>query len=104
MTGEGWGGGLASLGMTSGLELHDLIPQAGILLPVGGPDLLLRHLAEGIDVGFDDNHALGFELPLGRGEVIDRFGQLAALALRLAAGVEHPLLMRIAEPFPHFAA
>src|SRR5882757_9851908 len=74
--------GLASLGLTScgcasfdstlGLELHDLVPQAGILLLVGGPDLLLRHLFEGIDVGLDDHHALGFELLLGRGEIVDR--------------------------------
>src|SRR4030081_1452841 len=71
------------------LELHDLVPQAGILLLVGGPDLLLRHLFEGVDVGLDDHHALGFELLLGGGEVVDRFGKLAALGLRLAAGVEH---------------
>src|SRR5262245_23576487 len=63
------------------LERRDLLPQAGILLLVGGPDLFLRHLAERRHIGLDHGHALGFELLLGRSEVVDRFGELADLVL-----------------------
>src|SRR5215475_15749089 len=83
------------------LERRDLLPQAGILLLVSGPDLFLRHLAECRHVGLDHGHALGFELLLGRREVVDRFGELADLVLGLAAGVEHQLLLRLAEALPH---
>src|SRR5690348_6138455 len=81
------------------LEPLDLLPQCAVLLLVGRPDLLLRDLAEGLDVALDHGHALGLKLLLRGLEIVDRFGELAALVLRLARGVEHQLLVRRRQPF-----
>src|SRR5437879_2317461 len=86
--------------LPSRLEIRDRVPQFRVLFLVGGPDLLLRDLAEGWDVSLDYRHALGFQLAFGRGEIVDRLGQVADLGLRLAAGVEHQLLVLRAEAFP----
>src|SRR5213595_294924 len=62
----------------------DLVPQCAVLALVGRPDLLLRHLAEFLDLGLDHHHAERLELRLCLGEVVDRLGRLADLDLRFA--------------------
>src|SRR5207253_2370160 len=75
----------AASGMTfKGLNLEplDLVPQRAVLALVGRPDLLLRDLAELVNLGLDDHHAERLELRLRLGEVVNRLGRLADLALR----------------------
>src|SRR3981189_1991046 len=63
--------------LTSGLEAFDLVPQGAVLALVGRPDLLLRHLAEFVDLGFHHGHAERLQLRPGLGEIVDRLGRLA---------------------------
>src|ERR1035438_4081217 len=74
-----------------GLETLDLVPQRAELALVGRPDLLLRHFAEFVDLGFDDGHAERLQLRLGLGEIVDRLGRFADLLLRGARKVQHQL-------------
>src|ERR1700687_5023021 len=48
-------------GRRSHLGRDDFFPHLGELRLVGGPDLVLREPAEGLDVGGIDRHPLGFE-------------------------------------------
>src|SRR2546423_6309515 len=95
-------GGFRDDTQCSNLEPLDLVPQRAVLALVGRPDLLLRHLAEFLDLGLDHHHAERLELRLRLGEVVDRLGCLADLDLRLARNVEqHPLLFG-RQPGPDF--
>src|SRR5438094_7863879 len=76
------------------------VPELAVLLLVGGPDLLLGHLAEGGHVGGVHLHALGLEELLGLGQVVDALGQLAHLLLGLAADVHEELLLLGGEALP----
>src|ERR1700727_2968393 len=85
------------------LEAFDLVPQSAVLRLVGWPDLLLCHLAEFLDLGFDHGHAERLEQGLGLLEMIDRLGQLTNLFLRGARKIEHQFLLIRREPVPDLA-
>src|SRR3981189_3083126 len=89
---EGGGGG-APDSSALGLEAGDLVEESTELGLVDRPDLLLGNLAEGLDVALHDRHALGLEQLLGALEIVDRFDQVAHLALSLAAHVQEQLLL-----------
>src|SRR5262245_50901302 len=84
------------------LEALDLVPQRAVLALVGGPDLLLRDLAELLEFGLDHDHSEGLKLRLCLGEVVDRLGCLADLVLRLARNVEQQLSLLVGEAVPDF--
>ena len=71
-----------------------------ILLLVGRPDLLLRQLAEGLDVGLDHRHALGLEQLLGLGEVVDRLGELRGSCSALRGRRRASASLRVGEAVP----
>src|SRR6187397_2700270 len=81
--------------------LDDLVPQIGILLLVGRPDLLLRELAEGIELRRVHDHALRLEQLLRLGEAVDALGRLAHALLRTARGFTDELLLLLGEAVPH---
>src|ERR1043165_4402386 len=56
---------IPAAGTTSlNLEPLDLVPQRAVLALVGRPDLLLRHLAEFLDLRLDHRHAERLDPPL----------------------------------------
>src|SRR4051812_34116667 len=57
------------------LETLDLVPKRAVLALVGRPDLLLRDLAEFVDLGFDHDHAKRLEFRLCLDEIVDRLGE-----------------------------
>src|SRR5437899_5540840 len=86
--GEGWGGGGEGRGeglrpaCPSHLGRDDLVPEFGVFLLVLRPDLLLRYLAEGLDIRGIDRHPLGFEQLLRLFDSVDALGQPANSLLR----------------------
>src|ERR1700693_5337690 len=103
---DGWGGkkragALAPAPwLASDLEAFDLVPQRAVLTLISWPDFRLRHLAEGVDVGFDHGHAERLQLGFGPGEIVDRLGRLANLLLGGARQIHHQLLVLGGEPVP----
>src|SRR5690348_13861823 len=65
----------------SGLGLDDLAPELRELLLVARPDLLLRELAESIDIGGVHRHSLGLEQRLRLLQIVDALGLMADLFL-----------------------
>src|SRR5215469_538955 len=84
----------------SSFRADDLVPELGILLLVGGPDLVLRHLAEGVDIGGVDDHALGLEQLFCFLRIVDAFRRLANLYLRLAREIEQQCLLILRQAVP----
>src|SRR6185437_7317702 len=86
--------------MVSGLEALDFIPQSTVLRLVGRPYLLLRYLAELVDVGLDHGHADWLKQRFGLGVVIDGLGLLADFLLRGARQFENQFLLIGCQPVP----
>src|SRR3954464_10304969 len=74
-------GSLAAAAANSDLETFDLVPQRAVLALVGRPYFLLRDFPEFIDLGFHHGHAERLQLRFGLGEIVDRLGCFANLAL-----------------------
>src|SRR3954469_17334090 len=72
---------LAAAAANSDLETFDLVPQRAVLALVGRPYFLLPDFPEFIDLGFHHGHAERLQLRFGLGEIVDRLGCFANLAL-----------------------